>query len=298
MGIYNEAGIEQLSLVVGSNVTFTIRNTAEEGQTELLQVEFISRVNDANWHRLALSVKGDSVTLLTDCTAQQTRSLPREPDSELETNGIAIVGTTLLNNIHFEGDVQHIFFIPSPDAAYEQCYDYLPECAQPYPYEDLDNGHEDNGNGYYNGNNGAEDHDSDEDTDNIDGSTDGDIDGETDSDDNETRTRKFSGLQKLSFTSNSIIASITTTTRVYRPTTTTTSPPTITTARPEITSIRPEPTFRGRPVTQETEPTVIPWLYSVITGNNENLTTSSTTTTPVITEPTEFVDQVRTYRYC
>ena len=62
--------------------------------------------------------------------------------------------------------------IPSPDAAYEQCYDYLPECTQPFPYEDLDNNPEENGNGYYNGN-GI---DAEEDNDKFDGSTDGSID--------------------------------------------------------------------------------------------------------------------------
>lgn len=119
---------------------------------------------------------------MTDCVAQQTRSLPRDPDSRLETNGITLIGTTLLNNNHFEGDIQQIYLIPSPDAAYEQCYDYLPECSQPFPYEDLDNnGHEDNGNGYDNGNNGNEVDLDSEDNDRIDGSTDGSIDENIDS---------------------------------------------------------------------------------------------------------------------
>ena len=204
MSLYNEAGIEQLSLVVGSNITFTIRNTEEDGQTVLLDVEFISRVNDNKWHRLALSVKGDSITLLTDCTVQQTRSLPRDTESLIETNGITLVGTTLLNNIHFEGDIQHIYLIPSPDAAYEQCYDYLPDCAQPFPYDDLDNGHEDNGNGYYNGNNGNGD-DVDEDN-SIDGSTDGDIDGEADNDNDTDSTESRNVLYIYINTSKSVFS--------------------------------------------------------------------------------------------
>ena len=44
-------------LKVGANVTFVIRNTEEDGRTELLNVDFISKVNDNEWHRLALSVK-------------------------------------------------------------------------------------------------------------------------------------------------------------------------------------------------------------------------------------------------
>ncbi len=55
--IYNDAGIEQLALIIGSNVSFIIRDTKDDGQTNLLKVNFMSKVNDQRWHRLALSVK-------------------------------------------------------------------------------------------------------------------------------------------------------------------------------------------------------------------------------------------------
>jgi hypothetical protein len=87
--------------------------------------------------------------------------LPRNTNSRIETSGITLIGQTLANDNYFEGDLQQIYVIPSPDAAYEQCYEYLPECSQPFPYEEIDN----------NADNEEEDKDE-----RIDGSTDGSID--------------------------------------------------------------------------------------------------------------------------
>ena len=107
------------------------------------------------------------MTLLTDCNDQQSHTLARHANSRIDTTGVTLVGTTLLNNNHFEGDLQHILVIPSPDAAYEQCYDYLPDCSQPFPYDDFDH----NTNGYENALNGTNEDDLDDNLDTTDGST-------------------------------------------------------------------------------------------------------------------------------
>ncbi len=110
--------------------------------------------------------------MLTDCNAQQTRSLPRNTNSRIETSGITLIGQTLANDNYFEGDIQQIYIIPSPDAAYEQCYEYLPECTQPFPYEEVDNNQD-------NANSNEDDEEEDKDQ-RIDGSTDGSIDANID----------------------------------------------------------------------------------------------------------------------
>jgi len=74
-----------------------------------------------------------------------------------------------MNDNYFEGDVQQIYIIPSPDAAYEQCYEYLPECSQPFPYEELDNSNQDNR------------HNADEEDEKVDDSIEGSTDGGVDS---------------------------------------------------------------------------------------------------------------------
>lgn len=35
----------------------------------------------------------------------------------------------------FEGIIQQLLFVASPDAAFDYCYEYLPDCSTPYPYE-------------------------------------------------------------------------------------------------------------------------------------------------------------------
>lgn len=56
--IYNDAGIEQLALIIGENITFMIVDNREDDENrKLLTAKFLSRVNDGKWHRLALSVK-------------------------------------------------------------------------------------------------------------------------------------------------------------------------------------------------------------------------------------------------
>ncbi|PRD35214.1 UNVERIFIED_CONTAM: Collagen alpha-2(XI) chain [Trichonephila clavipes] len=37
-------------------------------------------------------------------------------------------------NRHYNGDVQQLLIAPSPEAAYEQCIDYMPDCEFPLPY--------------------------------------------------------------------------------------------------------------------------------------------------------------------
>jgi hypothetical protein len=101
------------------------------------------------YHRLALSVKGDSATLLAECgTISVTRKLQRPLPSRINGAGIMLVGQELLNEEHFtvrkfyskeknqlihfcatffQGDMQLLMIAPRPDIAYDLC-DYVPLC--------------------------------------------------------------------------------------------------------------------------------------------------------------------------
>lgn len=81
---------------------------------------------------------------MIDCTGQQTRPLQRDPFSKIDSSGVTLIGQTLKENIHFEGDIQQIYIIPSPDSAYEQCYEYIPDCDTPFPYEENEDSQVDN----------------------------------------------------------------------------------------------------------------------------------------------------------
>ncbi|GIX73236.1 collagen alpha-1(XI) chain [Caerostris extrusa] len=130
--IYNNIGEEQLALGIGDNVTFMCRESMEE--PTLAQVSFPVPVNDGKWHRLALSIKGNSVTLLSECGRQLTESLSRSEEAYIDTTGILLLGSQLVDGVYYEGDIQQLMIVPSPEAAYEQCIDYMPDCEFPLPY--------------------------------------------------------------------------------------------------------------------------------------------------------------------
>lgn len=53
------------------------------------------------WHRLAFSVKGDSVTLILDCHEKVTRELQREATSLLSIAGIITIGSELASESYY-----------------------------------------------------------------------------------------------------------------------------------------------------------------------------------------------------
>ena len=54
------------------------------------------------WHRVAVAVKGQSVTLVIDCKKRVTRPLPRSARPALDTRGVIIFGARILDEEVFE----------------------------------------------------------------------------------------------------------------------------------------------------------------------------------------------------
>ncbi|RWS19659.1 collagen alpha-1(XI) chain-like protein, partial [Leptotrombidium deliense] len=140
ISIYSREGVVQLSFTISDNITFSWRDNSEttaSTRNSLLTATFTSRIKDNEWHRLAVSCKGDSITLLTDCNTQQTKPFLRRKDSSLDLSGVTFVGQSTNATKNFDGIIQQLFVIPTSEAAYEQCVDYIPDCESPFPYEDV-----------------------------------------------------------------------------------------------------------------------------------------------------------------
>ncbi|KAH9360834.1 hypothetical protein HPB48_009372 [Haemaphysalis longicornis] len=85
---------EQLSLHLAENLTFAMRSTNGNGSA-LSVVVFADNLNDGKWHRVALSVKGNAVTLVKDCVVQETEEMARSDDALVDTSGLTLVGHSL-----------------------------------------------------------------------------------------------------------------------------------------------------------------------------------------------------------
>ncbi|CAG0904815.1 unnamed protein product [Darwinula stevensoni] len=128
--IYNDAGDEHLAIRLEQKTFFYYRD-AETSAKDAKNLEFQASLTDGKWHKLALSVKGNSVTMLLDCETQETLPLERNQSSRISNTGIILVGQDLLDVKHFQGSLQQLYVVPGPGAAYEQCSLYCPPCHLP-----------------------------------------------------------------------------------------------------------------------------------------------------------------------
>lgn len=55
-----------------------------------------------SWHRIAVSIKGDSVTLLVDCEVRGTLKLNRQPGSTFNLAGALVVGVQITPDQYYE----------------------------------------------------------------------------------------------------------------------------------------------------------------------------------------------------
>ncbi|XP_077505013.1 uncharacterized protein LOC144114882 isoform X2 [Amblyomma americanum] len=140
LAVYDWDDREQLSLHVGENLTFALRSTNGNGSA-VSEAVFAEAFNDGKWHRMALSVKGDAVTLVKDCVVRETEEMARSDDALVDTSGVTWVGQALDADVDFfQGDLQQLLVVPAPDSAYELCSSYVPGCAIPLPPLDSDYG--------------------------------------------------------------------------------------------------------------------------------------------------------------
>lgn len=66
------------------------------------QADFMSDLVLLRWHRVAISVEKKSVTIVVDCKKKVTRPLGRSDQAVIDTEGITVFGTRILDDEVFE----------------------------------------------------------------------------------------------------------------------------------------------------------------------------------------------------
>ena len=131
--IYNgQNGNEELAIQVGPRPLFWYEDVnGRPGRENSPRFNNIN-LSDGKWHRVAFSVKGDSVTMLLDCKENQTLPLKRSNPSNIDLTGIIIVGRQLMEDAVFKGDIQDLIIVDNPEAAYSHCTCLSPDCQVPF----------------------------------------------------------------------------------------------------------------------------------------------------------------------
>lgn len=93
--IYTSESEESLVVYVGSEISILYQ---DESMIEDNMITFDASVNDLNWHRFGISVKGNSITLIFDCDRQITKKLTRSMSSRIYTDGLLLMGVQLDEN--------------------------------------------------------------------------------------------------------------------------------------------------------------------------------------------------------
>lgn len=133
--IYNLDGKEVMSLKVGRRLKIYYQGIKTNNRQV---IKFGARLADDQWHRLGISVKGNSITAIIDCKKQQNREIAREPGDTIANDGIVLLAQEIEDNTFFKGQIQQLQFVPNPEAAYELCKQYVPDCTEPLPQPQKD----------------------------------------------------------------------------------------------------------------------------------------------------------------
>uniref|UniRef100_A0A8C3AZN1 Collagen, type XI, alpha 1b n=1 Tax=Cyclopterus lumpus TaxID=8103 RepID=A0A8C3AZN1_CYCLU len=131
LSMYNQQGIQQLGVEVGRAPVFLYED--QHGKPAPEEYPLFRSINlaDGKWHRVAISVEKKSVTIIVDCKKKVTRTLGRSDHAAINTEGITVFGTRILDEEVFEGDIQQLLIVADPRAAYDYCEHYSPDCETP-----------------------------------------------------------------------------------------------------------------------------------------------------------------------
>ncbi|XP_010145863.1 PREDICTED: collagen alpha-1(XI) chain-like, partial [Eurypyga helias] len=133
LSVYNEQGIQQVGVEVGRSPVFLFEDQNGKPAPEDYPLFRTVNIADGKWHRVAISVEKRSVTMIVDCNKKTTKPLERSDKAVVDTNGITVFGTRILDEEVFEGEIQQLLIIADPRAAYDYCEHYSPDCDSPVP---------------------------------------------------------------------------------------------------------------------------------------------------------------------
>ncbi|KAI4816315.1 hypothetical protein KUCAC02_008642, partial [Chaenocephalus aceratus] len=102
LSVYNEQGIQQLGLEVGRSPVFLYEDHTGKPSPEDYPLFRGVNLADGKWHRVAISVHKQTITLILDCKKKTTQKLLRSPHPIIDTKGIVVFGTRILDEEVFE----------------------------------------------------------------------------------------------------------------------------------------------------------------------------------------------------
>uniref|UniRef100_A0A4W4GBQ7 Fibrillar collagen NC1 domain-containing protein n=1 Tax=Electrophorus electricus TaxID=8005 RepID=A0A4W4GBQ7_ELEEL len=132
LSVYNEQGIQQLGVEVGRTPVFLYEDQHGKPAPEDYPLFRTINLADGKWHRVAISVEKKTVTMIIDCKKKVSKPLSRSNNAVINTDGITVFGTRILDEEVFEGDIQQLLLVGDPRAAYEYCEHYSPDCETPH----------------------------------------------------------------------------------------------------------------------------------------------------------------------
>uniref|UniRef100_A0A671X803 Collagen type V alpha 1 chain n=1 Tax=Sparus aurata TaxID=8175 RepID=A0A671X803_SPAAU len=133
LSVYNEQGIQQLGLEVGRSPVFLYEDHTGKPSPEDYPLFRGVNLADGKWHRVAISVHKQTITLILDCKKKTAQRLLRSASPIVDTKGIVVFGTRILDEEVFEGDIQQLMIVADHRAAYDYCEHYSPDCEVPAP---------------------------------------------------------------------------------------------------------------------------------------------------------------------
>uniref|UniRef100_A0A8C6Z0T5 Thrombospondin-like N-terminal domain-containing protein n=1 Tax=Nothoprocta perdicaria TaxID=30464 RepID=A0A8C6Z0T5_NOTPE len=102
LSVYNEQGIQQIGVEVGRSPVFLFEDQNGKPAPEDYPLFRTVNIADGKWHRVAISVEKKSVTMIVDCNKKTTKPLERSDKTIVDTNGITVFGTRILDEEVFE----------------------------------------------------------------------------------------------------------------------------------------------------------------------------------------------------
>ncbi|XP_048457532.1 collagen alpha-1(XI) chain-like [Rhincodon typus] len=107
--IYNEQGVQQLGMEIGRSPVFLYEDQNGRPAPEDYPIFTETNLADNKWHRVAISVQKKNVTMIVDCKKKSSKALPRSNNAVVDTNGIVVFGTRILDEEVYEHSAEEIF---------------------------------------------------------------------------------------------------------------------------------------------------------------------------------------------
>uniref|UniRef100_A0A8C4PZE3 Thrombospondin-like N-terminal domain-containing protein n=1 Tax=Eptatretus burgeri TaxID=7764 RepID=A0A8C4PZE3_EPTBU len=102
LSLYSENGVQQLGLEVGRSPIFIYEDHVTVSQSQHYPMLTGVNLADGKWHRMAISVHDNNITVFVDCIRVLSQTLHRSDNPYIDLNGIVVFGARILDDEVFE----------------------------------------------------------------------------------------------------------------------------------------------------------------------------------------------------